>query len=176
MENLGPWCLDPEKLIMMGFLAGGHLALSTVREPGSGGERPRYLVLGYPVVSFRSPLVHSESRDNLLGRDAPDGLVDRFSAEMEWSTTGDGHPFLGPVLLVYSDDDQSVPVGNSLVLAEELSKLGVSVELIRHPVGGHGFGLGPRHGVASAPDWIPRLRSWLSDYSRARRHCSLVYF
>jgi len=168
MERAPEWRLDPAKLVLMGFSAGGHLALSTVREPGPGGVRPGYLVLGYPVVSLNAPLAHTGSRDNLLGPDAPPSLVDRFSAEKGWSATGDGRPFDGPVLLVHADDDGAVPVGNSLVLAEALGRAGNPVELIRHPTGGHGFGLGPFHGYPTAPDWAPRLRSWLVGHGLAR--------
>lgn len=168
VERAQEWHLDPEKLVLMGFSAGGHLALTTVREPGEGGLKPGYLVLGYPVVSFHSPLVHEGSRDNLLGSGAPQALVDRFSAERGWSARGNGRPFQGPVLMVHADDDGAVPVGNSLVLAEALRQAGSPVEVIRHPTGGHGFGLGPFHGYATAPDWAPRLRSWLTELHLAR--------
>lgn len=169
VENAGSWGLDPEKLVLMGFSAGGHLALTTVREPGPGGVLPRYLVLGYPVVSFFPPLVHEGSRDNLLGSQAPSGLVERFSAERNWAATGNGRPFRGPSFLVHSDDDGSVPVGNSLILAEVLRAAGAPVELLRHPTGGHGYGLGPVHGYPSAPDWAPQLQNWMVRHSLARK-------
>jgi acetyl esterase/lipase len=167
MDRADEWHLDPEKLVLMGFSAGGHLALTTVREPGPTGLLPRYLVLGYPVVSLQPPLVHEGSRDNLLGPGAPAALVERFCAERDWLSTGNGKPFTGPVFLVHADDDQSVPVGNSLVLASALGEAGLPVVLIRHPTGGHGFGLGPASGYPAAPDWLPRLHRWLADQGLA---------
>ena len=153
-EHASDWKIKPEKIGIMGFSAGGHLALMAGSEPGTKAE---FLVLGYPVVSFRAPLAHGGSRDNLIGAEAPAELVDRYSLELR------NHRKTPPTFIVHSDDDPSVPVGNSVALAEALSRAGSSCEFVRHPTGGHGYGMGPAHGFATAPDWTPRLYCWLKD-------------
>jgi len=159
----GPdWGFDPEKLVLMGFSAGGHLALTALREPGADARIPRFLVLGYPVVSLKPPLVHEGSRDNLLGTDAPAKLIERFSHGRAFPQNPER------VFLLHADDDKSVPVGNSLALAQTFTEAGVPVELLRHPTGGHGFGMGPAHGYETAPDWMPRLRAWMRTSGLAR--------
>lgn len=165
-EHAAAWGLNPEKTVLMGFSAGGHLALTTLREPGNRVQSPRFLVLGYSVAGLRSPLVHEGSRDNLLGSDAAPSLVERFSAERTWEAQEGRAP--EAALLVHADNDGAVPVGNSLAVAESLRRAGTAVELLRHPTGGHGFGLGPASGYADAPDWTPRLSQWLVERGLAR--------
>lgn len=147
------WSLTPSHLGVVGFSAGGHLAWSVVKEPGEA-PRPGFQVLGYPVVSLEAPLAHEGSRDNLLGQGASALLLRRFSGQY-------GVPAgLGPTFLVHAEDDGSVPVGNSLALRDALAAQGNDVTLVVHPTGGHGFGFGPEHGFATAPDWTPALRRW----------------
>jgi len=159
-ENAGAWRLDLAKLVLMGFSAGGHLALLTLKLPGPAGLVPRYAVLGYPVVSLVAPLVHGLSRDNLLGPNAPEERLQRYAGHT-------GLPRLQGVFLIHADDDGSVPVGNSELLAEAWPANGTPCELLRHPTGGHGFGWGPWHGYAAAPDWARRLRAWLEPQGLA---------
>lgn len=155
------WSLDPSRLGVMGFSAGGHLAWSVVREPGDA-PRPGFTVLGYPVVSLDGPLAHQGSRDNLLGTGASGALVRRFSGQYDLP------PGLGPTFLVHAEDDGAVPVGNSLALRDALDAQGAEVKLVLHPTGGHGFGFGPEHGFATAPDWSPALHLWLREHGWAR--------
>jgi acetyl esterase/lipase len=153
LEHAGSWSVDPARLGIFGFSAGGHLAWTTVRQPGDG-PRPAFQVLAYPVIGLRAPLVHQGSRDNLLGAGAPEALVDRFSGD------GDLPPAVGPTFLVHAANDGAVPVANSVGLAQRFKDAGGDVELVVHPTGGHGFGFGPAHGYADAPDWTPALRRW----------------
>lgn len=155
------WSFDASRLGVLGFSAGGHLAWSVVKEPGDG-PRPGFQILGYPVVSLESPLAHQGSRDNLLGPRAPQALVRRFSGQYDVPSD------LGPTFLVHAEDDGSVPVGNSLALRDALVARGNDVTLVVHPTGGHGFGFGPEHGFATAPDWTPALRRWLVARGWAR--------
>jgi acetyl esterase/lipase len=162
----GKWAqergLDPGKILVMGFSAGGHLALTLVREPGPHCPAPSRLFLAYPVVSLHHPFVHQGSRDQLLGPSADEALVRRFEGHRQLPMG------LCPTFLVHADNDPSVPVGNSLILFEALRESGAAVTLVRHPTGGHGFGLGPRSGYPDAPDWVPAFREWLNDGGWAR--------
>lgn len=151
----GDWPFDASRFILAGFSAGGHLALTALREPAPGPQ-PRWAVLGYPVAGFFPPLVHEMSRDNFVGAGAPEALVARFSADRGPA------PDLAGAFLLHADDDRSVPLGNSLALQSLWSAAGIPVTLVRHPTGGHGFGLGPSHGYPEAPDWSPRLHAWFA--------------
>lgn len=162
VRRASDWSVDPARVGVLGFSAGGHLAWTAVREPGPEGIRPAFQILGYPVVSFLSPLAHEGSRDNLLGAGAPPALVDRFSGER-------GLPGgLGPTFVVHAENDASVPVANSTVLKAALTAAGNPCELVLHPTGGHGFGFGPAHGFVDAPDWVPALKRWLVNQGLAR--------
>jgi acetyl esterase/lipase len=163
--NAAAWQLDPTRIGIMGFSAGGHLALTAALHPGgpapagqpcAGTEaRAHFQILVYPVVTFLPPHAHAGSRNNLIGADAAEALVDYYSGERQVT------PQTPPAFLVHADDDSAVPVANSLMFADALRQAGVAVELVRHPTGGHGFGMGFGAGFANAPDWMPRLNGWL---------------
>lgn len=159
------WKLDPMRLGIMGFSAGGHLAMTAGlnADPGktSGDDldrleaRARFMVLGYPVVSLLPPMAHSGSGRALLGENASNILLTRFSGEHR--VTKDSPP----AFFVHAEDDKGVPIANSIVLRDALAKNGVAAELLTHPTGGHGFGMGAIAGFPSAPDWMPALRRWM---------------
>lgn len=158
------WNLDPDLIGIMGFSAGGHLAstLSTqydyhaereIDEIDSLSARPSFSVLVYPVISFRDAAAHSGSRRNLLGENAPQELVDRFSAEL--NVTAD----TPPAFLVHSQDDGGVPVENSLLYFRALTREGVPASLHVYPEGGHGFAFGT--GLGLVENWTTVLLEWL---------------
>jgi acetyl esterase/lipase len=146
----------------MGFSAGAHLAgtLSTqpYREEGKVGDdldsvscRPNFAALIYPVVSFTAAWAHSGSAKNLLG-DPPDpALAEDLSIEKAVS------PSTPPMFLFHTQEDQGVPVQNSLVLAEALTACGVPVELHVYAEGIHGIGLDANHA------WGKLLLKWLDQ-------------
>lgn len=141
-----------KKVGLMGFSAGGHLALAAALDQPS---RPTdFLILGYPVVSSDPALSHGSSFNNLLGPSAPANRLARFS--MEYRVTSKS-----PVAFaVHAEDDKSVPVQNSIALEKAYQKAGVSFTLCQKSWGGHGFGLphGPKNNV---PDWSADLHHWL---------------
>jgi len=159
------WNIDPAKTGVMGFSAGGHLA-STVDTHFDAGNaaatdpvdrlscRPAFAVLVYPVISMRDGFTHGGSRLNLLGPNPDTALVENLSNETQVT------PQTPPTLLVFADDDKTVPPENSRLMYAALQKAGVSSALQEYPHGGHGFGFGPRQWNAP-PGWLDRAYDWL---------------
>jgi len=158
------WNIDPAKIGIMGFSAGGHLA-STLSTHYDGGDssspdpveqescRPDFSVLVYPVISFTEDFQHSGSRINLIGKDADEEMVNYFSNELQ--VTKD----TPPAILIHSDDDKAVPVENSIVYYKALRANQVGSELHIYPYGGHGYSLAIGQGhLASWPD---RVIDWI---------------
>jgi len=156
--------IDPGRVGVVGFSAGGHLALTagTHFDEGQAGAadpvdtmsaRPDFLVLGYPVVSMSAPFAHGGSRRNLLGESPDPNLAADLSNELRVTAR------TPPAFLFHTADDATVPVENSLVLAQGFHQAGVPVELHVFPKGHHGLGLAQADPVLS--QW-PRLCAvWL---------------
>jgi acetyl esterase/lipase len=155
------WGINPNKIGIMGFSAGGHLAstLSThfnekVYEPeDSTSARPDFSLLIYPVISMDSTITHWGSRVNLLGNAPSPELVRHFSSELQ---VNEQTP---PAFLVQSMDDNAVPVQNSIVYALALRKYKIPSELHLYQSGGHGYGLSQWAGTQSA--WPEACCKWL---------------
>ena len=135
-----------DKLALMGFSAGGHLAAmgTCLAAPP---DRPDATILMYPVVSFVEPHAHAGSRQALLGNRA-----DQYAAYSPELLADTLHP---PTLFVHATDDAGVPVANSLHYAARLQALGTSVGLYLPERGGHGFGM--RRDL----EWREVLLAWL---------------
>ncbi|GHV93908.1 acetylesterase [Spirochaetia bacterium] len=143
-EHGGEWHLNPEKIAIMGFSAGGHLALSTLlfadRDfAAAPGVNPAHvqadaLILCYPVVSS-GEFAHHDSFTRLLGGKNESALLELLSLEKHINGN------LPPVFIWHTCADQSVPVENSLLLAAALRRAGVPMELHIFPEGKHGLSL-----------------------------------
>ena len=153
--NAARFGIDPERVAIMGFSAGGHLAATTGAQPdlhrdphdglaGRWPARPDRLILAYPVASF-GEYTHIGSVQNLLGDDPAPKLREQLSNEKHITPQ---HP---PTFLFHTADDEAVPVENSLHYAAACRRAGVPVELHVYQHGNHGVGM--------AAD-IPALRSW----------------
>jgi acetyl esterase/lipase len=160
-RNSGKWGINPKKIGIIGFSAGGHLA-STVSThfndnvydvKDTVSARPDFSILVYPVISMDSTITHRGSRDNLLGKNPPKELVTRFSNELQVTAE------TPPTFLVQAADDKTVPVQNSINYLLALKKNGVPAELHIYEKGGHGFGLGKTNGTESS--WPEACRKWL---------------
>lgn len=160
-RNAGKWNISPEKVGVMGFSAGGHLASSIsthfgdkVYEPKDGiSARPDFSILIYPVISFDESFTHMGSRINLIGETPDAKLVKHFSNELQVN------PKTPPAFLVHSADDKAVPVQNSLRYFEALQKNNVPAELHVYERGGHGYGMGLNGGTESA--WPEACLKWM---------------
>lgn len=164
-DHANDWHLDPHKIGIMGFSAGGHLA-SSVATHFDGGDakspdrtarlssRPDFLILGYPVITFHGPYAHTGSRDNLLGPNADPKLVTLYSNDEQVTAQ------TPPTFLVHAQDD-GVSVQNSVLFSEALKRHGVPYEFLHLKTGGHGFGLGV-HGGEPA-QWPDRCLAWLKE-------------
>lgn len=160
------WQVDPGRVGVLGFSAGGHLA-STVgthidppdsRSPDSlehFSTRPDFLTLIYPVISFVESFTHTGSRRMLLGSDPDSSMMRRLSSEKQVT---DRTP---PTFLIHAGEDEVVPAENSVAFYRALRDADVPAELHLYEKGGHGFGLAPTDPVLST--WTDRWVDWARE-------------
>jgi acetyl esterase/lipase len=160
-QRAGEWGVNPAKVGIMGFSAGGHLASTAgthflkpvIGNPRGVSLRPDFMVLLYPVISFDDSIGHRGSRDNLIGKQPGAASIREYSNELQVT---DQTP---PAFIVHAEDDKTVPVINSLDFYESLMRHHVPAELHVYPKGGHGFGM---HNATTKDQWPERLENWLA--------------
>jgi acetyl esterase/lipase len=163
-QHAEEWKIDPSKIGVMGFSAGGHLASTVSTQYAHEIDRPKdaidalsarpdFSVLVYPVITFVNPSIHSGSMKALLGENQTDELKKRFSAELNVTEQ------TPPTFLVHAGDDTGVPVENSLLYYSALRAKGVPASLHVYPTGGHGFGFGLGKGPVDG--WRDVLLDWM---------------
>ena len=158
------WNIKKDKVGIMGFSAGGHLA-STLGTHFDNGDpkatdsieqmssRPDFMILIYPVISMSKNIMHAGSRNSLIGNHPSDELAKLYSNELQVTKE------TPPTFLVHATDDKSVPVENSLLFYQALKDNNVPAEMHIYPKGGHGFGLALGKGYLET--WTDRLIDWL---------------
>ncbi|SHN16007.1 alpha/beta hydrolase [Flavobacterium pectinovorum] len=160
--NAAVWNIDPNKIGVMGFSAGGHLAstLSThyddrVYETSSKiSARPDFSLLIYPVISMENDITHKGSQISLLGENASQQDIDSFSNEKRVTAQ------TPPAFLIHATDDSVVLPENSINYYLALKKNGVTAELHLYEKGGHGFGLGVND---TSKFWTKACEEWLKS-------------
>ncbi|MDG2523985.1 alpha/beta hydrolase [Stenotrophomonas sp. HITSZ_GD] len=159
------WGLDPHRIGVMGFSAGGHLAASLATRYGDAlhapvdaidraSARPDFQLLVYPVIDMAGPDAHAGSRRQLLG-DAP-----APERAMAYSPQRHVDARTPPAFLVHAQDDDVVPVQNSLSMYDALRAADVPVEMHLFPRGGHGFGVRGTNGL-TAEAWPTLALAWI---------------
>lgn len=156
------WNIDTNRVGIMGFSAGGHLAStaathfqhSYIENANNINLRPDFAILIYGVISFQDNVGHVGSRDQLIGKNPTKELVDSFSNELQVTEKT-------PVtFLVQATDDDVVPVMNSISFYEALLKYKIPAEMHIYKAGGHGFGM---HNPTSKCDWMELCKNWMDS-------------
>lgn len=163
-HHAAQWNVRPDRVGIMGFSAGGHLASTAGTRFDTGkaasadpverySSRPDFMILVYPVITMSQSFGHKGSAVNLLGANPSTQLAESYSTDLQVS------PHTPPTFLVHATDDGGVPVENSLVFYQALVKAKVPAELHVYAYGGHGFGLAVGQGYLQT--WTERCLDWL---------------
>lgn len=159
-EKAREWNTDPQKIGIMGYSAGGHLAAtagthfdtSYIPNPGKTSLRPDFMLLINPVISFTDSIGHTGSRKNLLGDHPTKEQIRLFSNEYHITKS------TPPTFLIHAGTDVVVPVANSQVFYQNLQRYGVSGEIHIYAKGEHGFLTYP-----SFDEWFGRCVNWMKS-------------
>ncbi|MFT5128761.1 MAG: acetyl esterase/lipase [Rhodothermales bacterium] len=160
-HNAKAWRVDPKRVGVWGFSAGGHLSstVATVFDAGDAtaadlierqSSRPDFAILFYPVISMEEGVTHGGSRRNLLGPTPSPDLVSRYNNDARVSKD------TPPVFLLHAGDDGAVPIANALRFHRALVAHKVSAEVLLFEKGGHGPGAFTRN-----PSWRGAFDAWL---------------
>ncbi|MCC9135284.1 alpha/beta hydrolase [Pontibacter silvestris] len=161
-ERANEWNIDPAKVGIMGFSAGGHVAStagthfqqSYIENTKNTNLRPDFMLLIYPVISGNADIAHQGSFVNLLGKDASPEKIKKYSNEYQVTLQ------TPPTFLVHASDDNGVKSENSIVFYQALLRNNVPAEMHLYQNGGHGFGL---INNTTKDIWFERCLNWLSS-------------
>jgi acetyl esterase/lipase len=157
-ENAGEWNIKPDRIGIMGFSAGGHLAATAgthfnnaqIENEKGTSLRPDFMILVYPVISFSDSLGHSGSREYLLGKNPDEAKIRFFSNELHIDRS------TPPSFIILAGDDSVVKPENSFVFYNGLRKNGINAEMHVYSAGEHGFLKEPPF-----EEWFGRCCFWM---------------
>ncbi|WDF77263.1 alpha/beta hydrolase [Mucilaginibacter sp. KACC 22773] len=160
-KNAKEWGVNPAKIGIIGFSAGGHLASTegthfdkpVIDDKDNISLRPDFMMLIYPVISFGEQ-AHVGSRENLIGKTPSQAQLDLYSNEKQITAN------TPPTFLVHAGDDGAVPVQNSLMFYDALLKNKVKAEMHIFQEGGHGFGM---NNSKNKGKWFEWATNWLEE-------------
>ena len=160
-QDAAKWGINPNRIGIIGFSAGGHLASTAITHfdkvvvdnKDNISVRPDFGILLYPVVSF-GPMAHVGSRENLIGKTPTQEQLDYYSNEKQVNAN------TPPTFLVHAEDDDTVPVENSIMFYDAMVKNKVKGEIHIYQAGGHGFGL---HNKTTKDYWFASLTNWMDE-------------
>ncbi len=147
-QRASEWGGKPDKVGIMGFSAGGHLAASLATLYTGKEDRPDFQVLFYPVISMEKGVTHQGSRDCLLGKNPTEEMVKKYSLA---NNVNENTP---QAFIILSGNDTVVPIKNSMDYYKALRENNIEATMLIYPSGGHGWGFN---------DSFPFKRSWTGD-------------
>lgn len=159
-RNAKKWNLDSNKIGVIGFSAGGHLAATlstnfseiTYESVDNTSPRPDFTILIYPVISMKNEIANKGSKEKLLGLYPSEELIKKFSSDLNVNSTTPN------TFIAHATDDQSVPVENSINYYLALKNNKIQCELHLYEKGGHGFGLGV---LDTSKNWTQDCENWM---------------
>lgn len=152
-QNASAWNINSNKVGIMGFSAGGHLA-ATVATLSKGDAKPDFQLLFYPVITMQPGFTHKGSHDCLLGKDAKKSEEKQLSLDLQVTRT------TPKAFIVLSDDDTTVLPANGTNYYFELYRHDVPAALHVYPSGGHGWGM--RSSFAFHTEMLMEVKAWLA--------------
>jgi acetyl esterase/lipase len=158
-KNANQWNINPARVGVIGFSAGGHLASTlgthfdkpVIKNNDKISLRPDFMALIYPVITF-DKFAHMGSRENLIGQNPSQQLIDLYSNEKQVTAA------TPPAFLVHAEDDNVVPIQNTLMFYDALLQNKVKAEMHIYTGGGHGYGL---NNSTTRDSWFDRLKEWM---------------
>ncbi|HUP82182.1 MAG TPA: prolyl oligopeptidase family serine peptidase, partial [Pirellula sp.] len=158
------WNIDANRVGILGFSAGGHLASTVLTRFDAGdsqnadaierqSSRPDYGILAYPVIVFGQPATHKGSERNLLGPSPDPKLLESFQSDLNVTKE------TPPTFLFHTLEDKAVPPQNSVAFFEAMIRHGVPGELHVFEKGVHGLGLAKK--TPGTSEWPNACRRWL---------------
>lgn len=161
-ESAAKWGININQIGIMGFSAGGHLAATAgthfdkavIANPHNTSLRPDFMLLIYPVISFREDKTHAGSRDQLIGKNPSAEKITLFSNELQVTAK------TPPTFLIHASDDDAVKPDNSISFYMALIKNHVPAEIHIYQNSGHGFGMNLKN---TNEHWMDRCKNWLES-------------
>ncbi|PTQ93963.1 acetyl esterase/lipase [Mucilaginibacter yixingensis] len=160
-DSAAKWNIDPARVGIMGFSAGGHLASTAgthftkpvIDNKENTNLRPDFMILIYPVISFQDVYGHVGSREQLIGKNPSQEKIKEYSNELQVTSE------TPTTFLVHASDDNVVHPLNSILFYQALLANHIPAELHLYQTGGHGFG---RYRQNTADEWLDRCFDWMT--------------